>query len=166
MTPAADEQGCEMPAKSSAGRGRALGWAALIGVAVGIAGCGTNARQRYIPPGETAQQALETALAEWQSGKTPPCLIKEGPPAIQMVDTHHPLDRKLIAFAVLGPTTGDADRCYAVRLTFDNPREEVRARFVVLGLDPLWVLRYEDYEMLSHWDHPMPAKSAPPTEKS
>lgn len=24
-----------------------------------------------------------------------------------------------------------------------------------LGLDPLWVIRHEDFEMLAHWDHPV-----------
>jgi hypothetical protein len=84
--------------------------------------------------------------------------VQESAPAIHLVDTHHQPGQMLSAFSVLGPTTGDAHRCYAVRLSLDNPREEVRARFVVLGLDPLWVMRYEDYEMVSHWDHAMPEK--------
>jgi hypothetical protein len=53
-----------------------------------------------------------------------------------------------------GPTAGDAERCDAVRLTFDGPREEVRTRFVVFGQDPVWVMRYEDYEMVMHWCPP------------
>lgn len=170
--PRADEMGSKMRRKVRAAKdiarnthGIALGCAALMGAACFVAGCASNDKQRYVPPEIAAQQALEAALTHWQNGKAPPCLVKTGPPAIQLVDTHHSADRKLTAFTVLGATTGDADRCYAVRLTFDNPHEDVRARFVVLGLDPLWVLRYEDYEMLSHWDHPMPANSAPPKKK-
>ena len=139
--------------------------AAILTIASLVAtGCGERA-DRFVPPEQAAQQTLETALKAWQGGKTPPCLVEEGSPAIQLVDTHHEPGQRLVAFTVLGPTTGDAQRCYAVRLTFDNPRAEVRARFVVLGLDPLWVLRYEDYEMISHWDHPMPDK-LPAAKKS
>jgi len=92
-------------------------------------------------------------LIAWQKDKLP-SLVEESSPPIHMIDTQRQSNRKLTSFSVLGPTTGDAQRCFAVRLTLDNPPEEVRARFVVLGLDPLWVLRYEDYEMISHWDCP------------
>jgi hypothetical protein len=90
--------------------------------------------------------------------------MQEKSPAVHLVDTQSQPGQKLAAFTVLGPTTGEAHRCYAVRLTLDNPREEVRARFVVMGLDPLWVIRYEDFETLAHWDHSMDTKP-PPTKK-
>lgn len=137
------------------------GWIALVAGALLGAGCESSAQPRLVPSDEAAQSALASALTAWQNGKAPPCPVQDAAPAIQLVDTHYKPGQRLAAFKVLGPTTGDAHRCYAVRLTFDNPREEVRARFVVLGLDPLWVMRYQDYEMVSHWDHPMPEKSAP-----
>ena len=49
----------------------------------------------------------------------------------------------------------DGPRVFTVKLTLVNPGEEVKARYVVMGLDPLWVIRNEDFEMLAHWDHPM-----------
>ncbi len=107
-------------------------------------------RERYIPSEEVGTQALQTALAAWRSGK-PPGLVQDAGPAIQLVDSQHRPGQKLAEFTILGPTTGDAERCYAVRLTFEEPHDEVRTRFVVFGLDPLWVMRYEDYEMLMHW---------------
>jgi hypothetical protein len=48
-----------------------------------------------------------------------------------------------------------AGRCYVVGLKFDNPPAERRERFVVVGIDPLWVFRKEDYDKLAHWEHPM-----------
>jgi hypothetical protein len=143
-------------------RCKPLVWAALLAGALLGSGCGPS-DQRFIPTEEAGQRTLETALTAWQNGQTPPCLVQEKAPAIQLADSHHQRGQKLKAFTVLGPTTGDAHRCYAVRLTFDNPREEVRARFVVMGQDPLWVVRYEDFEMFAHWDHAMPApQPAPP----
>ena len=135
---------------------RLIVWAALV-----LSGCGTGSEKRFVPSAESAQQTLETALTAWQNGMTPPCLVREKSPtkpAIHLIDTHHKKDQTLAGFSVLGATAGDGARCYAVRLTFENPIEEARARFVVLGLDPLWVMRYEDYEMVAHWDHPMPEK--------
>jgi hypothetical protein len=134
----------------------------LAGVLLLVGGCRRGPDQRFIPSEEAARHTLEAALAAWQNGKVPPGLVQEASPAVHLVDTQHRPGQKLAAFTVLGPTTGEAPRCYAVRLTLDEPREEVRARYVVVGLDPLWVLRYEDYEMISHWDHAMPEEQARP----
>jgi hypothetical protein len=130
--------------------------AALLG------GCGgpRRDRERYIPSEKAGTHALETALAAWRDGK-PVGLMQEAGPAIHLADSQHRPGQKLTDFTILGPTTGDADRCYAVRLTFDGPREEVRTRFVVFGWDPLWVMRYEDYEMLMHWCLPPAPATAP-----
>jgi hypothetical protein len=112
-----------------------------------------------VPTEEAAQRTLETALAAWQQGKPPPSLVQGKSPVIRLVDTLtlKTPGQRLATFTVLGPTTGDAPRCYAVRLNLENPREEVRARFVVVGLDPLWVVRYEDLEMMCHWDRCEPS---------
>jgi hypothetical protein len=44
---------------------------------------------------------------------------------------------------------------FTVKLTLEDPATELKARYVVVGIDPVWVFRQEDYDMLSHWDHPM-----------
>lgn len=119
-------------------------------------GCRQRKNADYIPTEARAQELLEQALTAWRNGK--PLPFVHDSPRIELYDQHHKPEQKLTEFTILGPTTGDADRCFAVRLKFSNPDEEVRARFVVFGADPYTVMRYEDYEMLSHWDHP-PAKS-------
>ena len=72
-------------------------------------------------------------------------------------DGHRTPTRKLTAYSILGEVPSDAPRCFAVKLTLGNPTAEVRERYVVVGIDPIWVIRYEDYEMLTHWSHPMTA---------
>jgi hypothetical protein len=132
----------------------------IVGLfAILVSGCRRHRDQTFVPTEETAQRTLETALLAWQNGKLPPTRVQESSPAVQLLDTHYQPGQKLASFKVLGPTTGDAERCYAVRLTMDNPREEIRARYVVLGLDPLWVMRYEDFEMVMHWDHAIHGKA-------
>ena len=51
-----------------------------------------------------------------------------------------------------------------MNLTLGNPAAELRERYVVVGRDPVWVIRYDDYEMLTHWHHPMPADKKSPAK--
>jgi hypothetical protein len=92
-------------------------------------------------------------MKAWQAGE-PAGRITSLSPAVEVADTHRRPGQRLVSYEVLGEVQGDSPRCFAVRLTLDNPREEQRARYYVIGIDPLWVLRHEDHEMLSHWDHP------------
>jgi hypothetical protein len=119
------------------------------------AGCtrDVEGKKRFTPSESKAQATLEMALEAWQkSGE--PGQVQESGPAIHLVDSHHKTGQKLAAYSILGTAAGDADRVYAVQLTFDSPHQEIRVRFVVFGNDPMWVVRYEDYEMITHWDHP------------
>ncbi|MSR59217.1 MAG: hypothetical protein EXS05_16500 [Planctomycetaceae bacterium] len=86
--------------------------------------------------------------------------FKERSPAIGVVDHLQQVGRPLEAFEILGEVPGQAARCFAVRLRLSEPELEVRERYVVIGIDPLWVYRQEDYDLISHWDHVMPADSA------
>jgi hypothetical protein len=139
-------------------------WPALLAGILLLGGCRTRQDQRFIPTEEAAERVLKTALTAWQNGTKPPTLVRDTSPPIHLVDTNLKPGQKLAKFSVLGPTSGDAKRCYAVRLTLDDPPEEVRARFVVMGLDPLWVIRYEDFERICHWampDHSTEPKKPP-----
>jgi hypothetical protein len=118
--------------------------ALVFGGLLVLGGCGRTAEERPVPSQEVAQRALNIALTAWQKGKAPPGKVQDAAPEIHLVETHYRPGQKLTAFKVLGPTTGEMASCYAVILTLDNPREEVRVRYVVLGDDPLWVMRYED----------------------
>jgi hypothetical protein len=129
---------------------RALWLVALVA----LAGCGRQAGyERFVPAEQAARDALEKALASWQRGE--PHGAVAAAPAVQFVDTHHKPNQRLKAFAVLSLAPGEGPRVFTVRLTLDGPAEEVRARYVVLGIDPMWVMRQEDYDMTAHWEHPM-----------
>jgi hypothetical protein len=90
-------------------------------------------------------------LAAWQQGAAPG-RIESTSPAVQVADSYRKPGQTLRTYEILGQTAAEGPRCFAVRLTLENPIEERKARYVVLGLDPLWVLSYEDYEMLAHWE--------------
>jgi hypothetical protein len=142
---------------------RGLALAAVV-AACGI-GCGPRGGEaaRYVPSAEASREALTEALAAWQDDRTPAKV--GGNAAVQLVDRQRQNGRKLRSFAVLGEVPGEGPRCFAVRLTLEGPDEEKRARFVIIGADPVWVFRHEDYQMMLHWDCPMEdgKEARPPT---
>jgi hypothetical protein len=113
-----------------------------------LAGLGCRERldpNRYFPSEPVARQAVQAALEGWRTGRE--SAITLGTARVMFADGQRKPGQRLKRFAVLGETPGDAPRCYSVRLYLDEPAEEVRVRYVVLGLDPILVERHEDYLM-------------------
>jgi len=131
---------------------------AVLLIALTCVGCSSHQRaEDFVPAEAAARRALEVYLEAWQRGHGA-VEVPNTSPRVMGADSLHATGRKLERFTVVGPTPSEAPRCFAVRLNLGSPTEEVRERYVVVGLDPIWVFRYPDYEMLMHWDHPMPAK--------
>jgi hypothetical protein len=107
---------------------------------------------RFKPSEEAARSALEAALRSWQKGEPLGKLVGPNGTAVVLNDTCRQPGQTLEQFRILGEAPGDGPRCFAVRVSLRNPDEEQRLRFVVYGVDPLWVFRYEDYEMYMHWE--------------
>jgi hypothetical protein len=147
-------------------------WLIWLACGVLLAGCAGCARDRsvnrYIPSEEKARQALETALTAWRDGADSGGRPLPGSPAVQVVDTHRREGQQLRTYEILGAVPAEGGhRCFVVRLLLDNPTEEQKARFVVMGIDPLWVFRQEDWDKLMHWEMDMsedtqPADRVPP----
>jgi hypothetical protein len=126
-----------------------------------LAGCAGDRTERFTPPSASARRCVESALAAWREGR-PTGPINDANPAIHVVDTLRSPGQKLRDFAVLSETRASgAGWTIVVRLTFENPAVEQRARFVVVGINPIWVFRKEDYDHLAHWEHPTPETPAP-----
>ncbi len=107
--------------------------------------------ERFVPAPDLARHALEEALRSWQQGRPPGRIEGLAHPEVILVDNCRRPEQTLEQFTILGETPGEGPRCFAVRLRLQNPEETQRLRFVVFGIDPLWVYRYEDYEMMIHW---------------
>jgi hypothetical protein len=122
------------------------------------AGCGTSGGNRspdaFVPPVETARSALEASLRAWRGGH-PAGPAEASGTRVEVWDSERDPARPLKSFEILGPVDADRARGFAVRLAFDGPPEEEVVRYLVLGQDPLWVFRQEDYERISHWEHKM-----------
>jgi hypothetical protein len=100
---------------------------------------------RYFPSEPVARQAVEAALEAWRAGRE--SSITLGTAKVMFADGQRKPGQRLKRFTILGEAPGDAPRCYSVRLSLDEPAEEVRVRYVVLGLDPILVERHEDHLM-------------------
>jgi hypothetical protein len=77
-----------------------------------------------------------------------------------VVDTYRREGQTLERFEILGEVTGLTQRTHLIKLRFANPAAEEKVRYSVIGIDPLWVYRHEDLELLTHWEHKMPEPSA------
>jgi hypothetical protein len=126
-------------------------------------GCADKTKN-YTPSVSAAENALKQGLDAWQAGK-PPGEIPGTRPAIQVVDVGRKPEQTLTGYRILGETRGPSGRTFAVSLKLANPDEELKTQYIVVGIDPLWVFRQDDYELLSHWDHHMPAPQTPEDQR-
>ena len=124
-----------------------------------LAGCGRK-NEDYIPSPDVAEGALLKVLDAWQAGH-PAGEIPNTSPVVFATDTNRKAGQSLRNYNVLGEANGTSGRTYVVVLDLDNPMEQIKTTYIVVGIDPLWVFRQEDYELLMHWDHYMPATPKP-----
>ncbi len=127
-----------------------------------LAGCARK-NEDFIPAPELAENALVQVLEAWKAGQ-PAGEIPNTKPAVFATDTNRLATQTLRAYDVLGETPGSSGRTYVVVLKLENPTEEIKTTYIVVGIDPLWVFRREDYELLMHWDHYMPETAEPVAE--
>ena len=123
---------------------------------LGAFGCGGRPEgfEKYVTPPAPARAALTAVLDAWRDGR--PAGEGVGPKRdVHVVDHQRKPGQSLARYEVLGEVAADNARGFAVRLTLENPDEQPSVRFLVVGLEPLWVFRKEDFEMISHWMHPM-----------
>jgi hypothetical protein len=120
-------------------------------VTAGIAGCGRGTdAERYVPPEPVAREALDAALAAWKDGQGPG-VLPEHSPKVHVVDSMRRAGQRLVAYENLGEVASDGRRGFLVGLNLENPSETRKVRFCVIGIDPLWVFREEELDMISHW---------------
>ncbi len=121
----------------------------LAGGLLFLVGCSREGKRTedFTPPADKARQALEAALNHWKSGQQPG-QVPGTSPTVEVVDSKWKAGQKLKEFEILGEEPGTEPRFFKVRLTPPTgPAQEVR--YAVLGIDPLWVYREEDFKALS-----------------
>jgi hypothetical protein len=129
-------------------------YAWLVVLSAAIVGCGDKTPD-YTPSAQDAESALRQSLDAWKAGE-PAGEVAGTSPLIFVTDASRKAGQVLSDYRILGETRGSSGRTFVVVLNLTNPDEELRTQYIVVGIDPLWVFRQEDYELLTHWDHLMP----------
>jgi hypothetical protein len=110
-------------------------------------GCGRNGEpdlRRYTPNSATAREALDKALDSWHRGD-PLGNDIGGSPTIRIVDASRQAGHKLTRYEIIAESSGESPTRFSVRLQLENPSQELEAKYVVVGRDPIWVFREEEY---------------------
>ncbi len=87
-------------------------------------------------------------------------------PGVQFVDQRRKPNQRLMSFLVLGQTDIENARQFTVRLNLEGEDLPQLVKYNILGRDPVWVFRLDDYEMFAHWEHDMDAPAPGPVEKA
>ena len=130
-----------------------LGRRAVLAVGLlWLAGCTKGGKvQDFTPPSDNARKALELALDHWKAGNAPGALPGQTP-GIEVVDSAWKGGQKLREYEIVGedapPAQNQGPRTFTVKLTLtQGPPVEVK--YMVIGIDPLWVYRDKDFAKLS-----------------
>jgi hypothetical protein len=116
---------------------------------IGLGCSDSKTNEDFIPPSGNARKALETALTSWQEGQPHGTIATSVNPKIEVLDSKWRSGQKLVSYEILKEDTEtNGHRYFTVRLTLGkgSPQE---VRYVVIGIDPLWVYREEDFQKLS-----------------
>ncbi len=109
-------------------------------------GCGRAPSEKdYLPAEQKARAALDSALAAWQNGQ-PAGKMAAASGTVEVADPEWKAGQKLLGYEILNAETGNGPPRFAVKLRMAGPRGEREVRYVVVGNDPLWVYREDDYQ--------------------
>jgi len=125
---------------------RALFAAALCGATLALVpGCGSPT-SAYTSNAASAREALESALATWQKGGKADQLATASP-QVHVVDSQWQGGQVLEGYEILEEKAGQAEteKRYAVLLKLKKPAGEKRVEYIIVGREPLWVFRDDDY---------------------
>jgi hypothetical protein len=150
------------------GRRSQATWACGVALLATFAGCergnGELPTPAFVPSWAEARQALESALSAWRDAPAPlPATFEIR--GVQFAEKRRKPDQRLLSFQILGQTEIENARQFTVRLTLEGEESPELVKYNVLGRDPVWVFRLDDYEKLSHWQHEMELPAPEPGEK-
>ena len=118
---------------------------------IGVIGCGqANKVEDFTPATNNARTALTAALEHWKAGK-PLGTIPDTKPTVEVVDSQWRGGQKLKSYEIISeapPPQGQGPRTFTVRLTLAQGAP-IETQYMVVGIEPLWVYRKEDFAKLS-----------------
>lgn len=123
-------------------------WLTLGLTALTLCGCSRVDRSQtdILPNTDKARVALDKALTAWKNGEKMGS-IKEEAYTVEVADRIWMAGKKLSAFEILEAEDKPGPRWFSVRLTLKGSQPQT-VRYAVLGINPLWVYREEDFNKL------------------
>jgi hypothetical protein len=114
-----------------------------------LAACTSRKASDFIPKEAQSREALTTALTAWKKGEKWQ-KIPAGKSIIEALDNKWRAGQQLADFQILeADPAGEGPQWFTVKLVMKKPAGELKVRYVVVGIDPLWVYREEDYKKSS-----------------
>lgn len=108
---------------------------------------------------------MSSALDAWKAGQ-PSGPVANTSPLVHVTDTNRKPEQQLVDYKILGEKPSSHGRTFMVELKLASPTQQLKAEYIIVGIDPLWIFRREDYELLMHWDHHMPSTPTAPTQSN
>jgi hypothetical protein len=121
---------------------------AVLGLVLcALSGCSRLRNELDIlPDSDKARNALDKALAAWKSGQKVGT-IQAGSQKIEVLERVWQSGKKLADYEIVKAEDKPGPRWFQVKLTLQgSPPQQVS--YAVLGIDPLWVYREEDYNQM------------------
>ena len=134
----------------SYGHARRLAFAVFLALApIVLPACTSRQAGDFIPKETESRQALTTALTAWKKGEKWE-KIPAGEVTVEALDNKWRAGQQLADFQILEADRASAGpQWFTVKLVMKKPAGELKVRYVVVGIDPLWVYREEDYKKSS-----------------
>jgi hypothetical protein len=112
-----------------------------------LSGC-SRLRNEYdiLPNTDKARDALDKALAAWKAGQKVGT-IQVDSQKIEVLERVWQSGKKLAAYEIVKAEDKPGPRWFTVKLTLQGSAPQ-QVNYAVLGIDPLWVYREEDYNQM------------------
>jgi hypothetical protein len=124
-------------------------WLALL-VACGAGGCGERQATDYVPPADTARQALTMVLEAWKNGAMADPAGSVGGVTVRGMDERFSPEKRLESYEILEglPAQGVEPKKFRVRVTAAGRPMPEEVIYLVVGINPLQIFREPDYQRI------------------
>jgi hypothetical protein len=134
--------------------------ACFVALAAGTQGCKAGSDEAatpgFVPGWDEARQSLESALSAWRDAPAnAPVPASFDIPSVQFIDKQRRPNQRLMSFQILAQTDIENARQFTVRLNLEGEESPQLVKYNILGRQPNWIYRLEDWEMFTHWEHDM-----------
>ncbi|QEH35636.1 hypothetical protein OJF2_41890 [Aquisphaera giovannonii] len=127
-------------------------------ITIALSGCGSPSAP--LSSADQARKSLEAGLEAWKAGR-PASSLTGDKPAIDFVDFQWKAGKKLAAYSIASDQADAEAHTFKVGLTLADAKEPKQVEYKAIGVDPIHILRDEDYNRTLNMDNAPAAAKAP-----